>query len=671
MEHPSTATTNLPENAYRELKPGEVYRPVMSPEYKFPEITPWSVIWGLIMAIVFSAAAAYSGLKIGQVMEAAIPISILAVGISTAFKTRKALGQNVIIQSIGGSSGVIVAGAVFTIPALYILKLDVNFFQIFFAALLGGFLGILFLIPFRKYFVKDMHGKFPFPEATATTEILITGEKGGKQAGILIITGLIGGFYDFMFSSLHLWKETFTSRVVPIGAWAADKGKMLFQMNVSAMIFGFGYLIGLKFATIITVGSLLSWFVLVPLINQIGWLASTNGVNPFDAMTAQEIFFKFVRPIGIGAIAMAGIIGILKSSKVIGSAFSLAFNGIFGKSKAKPGDELRTQKDIKMTFVIMFILLTIIAIFVFLLIGVHITLVQAIVALLTIVIISFLFTTVAANAIAIVGSNPVSGMTLMTLILSSFILVQVGLSGREGILSALIIGGIVCTALSMAGGFITDLKVGYWMGSTPIKQESWKFLGTIVSAATVGVVIFILSQSYGFVKTPMTPDPLVAPQANAMAAVIQPLMSPGANISWMLYLVGAIIAVLMNWLGIAPLAFALGMYLPLPLNTPLLIGGLVNWFVNKSTKDEKLANARNQRGTLIASGFMAGASIFGVVGALLLFFKAGGRKLADYISFVSPQWSESWGAEVLAIVMFLVLVGYFVWESLRAKKDEE
>lgn len=665
-----TMTTNLPENAYRELKHGEVYRPVMSPEYKFPEVTSWSVIWGLVMAIIFSAAAAYSGLKIGQVMEAAIPISILAVGISTAFKRRRSLGQNVIIQSIGASSGVIVAGAVFTIPALYILQLDVNFFQIFFAALLGGFLGILFLIPFRKYFVKDMHGKFPFPEATATTEILITGEKGGKQAGILVVTGLIGGLYDFMFSSLHLFKETFTSKIFPFGAYAAEKGKMLFQLNISAMIFGFGYLIGLRYATIITVGSFLSWFVFVPLINQIGWIAGGNGTNPFDAMTAQEIFSKYVRPIGIGAIAMAGIIGILKSSKVIGSAFSLAVSGLFGKSKAKPGDELRTQKDIKMTFVIMLILLTLIATFIFLLVGVNITFSQAVVALLTIFIIAFLFTTVAANAIAIVGSNPVSGMTLMTLILSSFILVQVGLTGKQGMLSALIIGGIVCTALSMAGGFITDLKVGYWLGSTPIKQQSWKFLGTLVSAATVGLVIFILNESYGFVKSPLTPDPMVAPQANAMAAVIEPLMSPGAHIDWMLYLVGAIMAVLVNWIGIPPLAFALGMYLPIQLNTPLVVGGLVAKLVQKSTKDEKLSNARTQRGTLVASGFMAGASIFGVIGALLLFFKIGGKKLADYLLFVSPEWAESWGAEVLSIVMFLALVGYVIWESLRAKVED-
>ncbi len=471
-----TEKSSLPENAYRELAPGEEYKPVMPANLVFPEVTMWSVFWGLLMAVIFSAAAAYSGLKIGQVFEAAIPISIIAVGISNFAKKKNALGQNVIIQSIGASSGVIVAGAVFTIPALYILKLDVKFFQIFFSSLFGGFLGILFLIPFRKYFVKDMHGKFPFPEATATTEILITGEKGGNQAGILITSGLVGGLFDFMFSTLRLWEEVITSRVVPVGEYIAEKVKLVFQFNVSAMIVAFGYLVGLKFATIITVGSLLSWWVFIPLIAHIGNVAAGGGANIFASMSPEIIFRDYVRHIGIGAIAMAGIIGILKSSKVIGSAFVLAYNGITGKNKATDdGSELRTQKDMKMTFVVMLSLLTIIAIFIFLATGLSITIYQAVIALLTVIIIAFLFTTVAANAIAIVGTNPVSGMTLMTLILSSFVLTQVGLVGKQGMLSALIIGGVVCTALSMAGGFITDLKVGYWLGSSPLKQQSWKF----------------------------------------------------------------------------------------------------------------------------------------------------------------------------------------------------
>lgn len=660
----------LPESAYRELKPGEEYQPVMSPQKTYPEVTWWSILMGLLMAVIFSAAAAYSGLKIGQVFEAAIPISIIAVGASAAIRRKGALGQNVIIQSIGASSGVIVAGAVFTIPGLYILQakypeIEVNFWQIFFSSLLGGFLGILFLIPFRKYFVKDMHGKLPFPEATATTEILMTGEKGGSQAKILIISGLIGGLFDFCFSALKLWSEEITTRIIPIGETLATKVKMVFKFNVSALIFSFGYLIGLRYALIITAGSLLSWFVLIPLVNEIGAIVAGagGGINPFEAMSAEDIFKAYVRPIGIGAIAMAGIIGIIKSSKVIGSAFKLAF-GIGRKAQGDIKPE-RTQKDLKMSFVMLFILLTLVAIFIFFIFGVKITFVQAVVALITVLIISFLFTTVAANAIAIVGTNPVSGMTLMTLILSSVVLVSVGLKGWQGMVSSLIIGGVVCTALSMAGGFITDLKAGYWLGSTPRKQESFKFLGTLVSAATVGVVIFILSKAYGFVQTPEYPSPMTAPQANAMAAIIEPLMS-GEGVSWVLLGIGAIISVLVNWLKVSPLAFALGMFIPLPLNTPLVVGGLLNHWFTKSSKDEKLTNARIQRGILISSGFIAGAAIFGVIGALIIFFTDNPNATNLHV------WANDsgTGAQITALVAFVALIAYFVWESFRAKKED-
>lgn len=674
MEHNTSSISGLPENAYRELNPGEEYIPVIPSKETFPEVTPYSVGMGLLMAAIFSAAAAFSGLKIGQVFEAAIPISIIAVGTSTFLKKKYALSQNVIIQSIGASSGVIVAGAIFTIPGLYILQykypeITVNFWQIFFSSLLGGFLGILFLIPFRKYFVKDMHGKFPFPEATATTEILITGEKGGKQAGILIVSGLIGGIFDFMFTSLKLWSEVVTTKILPIGVTLYEKSKIVLKLNVSSLIFSFGYLVGLKFSTIIVVGSLLSWLVFIPLLNAIGGIvAGADGTNFFASMTPEDIFRSFVRPIGVGAIAMAGIIGIIKSSSVIVSAFKLAIAGLFGKKTDKTEEEIRTQKDLKMTFVIFLILLNILAIFIFLVTGVDITLTQAVIALITLIVISFLFTTVAANAIAIVGTNPVSGMTLMTLIISSIVLVQAGLSGPQGMVSALVIGGIVCTALSMAGGFITDLKVGYWLGSTPAKQQQWKFLGTLVSAATVGIVIYILSQAYGFVKTPEFPDPLVAPQANAMAAVIEPLMLPGAQVHWMLFIVGAIISVLINWLGISPLAFALGMFIPLDLNTPLLVGGLISHYVKKSSNDSKLAEARSQRGTLIASGFIAGAALFGVLGALLLFINNIG--LAKINLNLGIWGEESLGGEILGLFAFIVLIAYFIWDIMQAKKEE-
>jgi putative OPT family oligopeptide transporter len=662
----------LPDNAHSELKDGEVYYPVMPASSNFAEVTPYSVGMGLLMAIIFSAAAAYSGLKIGQVFEAAIPISLIAVGASFALKKRNALGQNIIIQSIGASSGVIVAGAIFTIPALYILQhkypeIEVQFFQIFFASLFGGCLGILFLIPFRKYFVKDMHGKFPFPEATATTEILITGEKGGSQAKILILSGLVAGVFEFLFSTLRVFADSFSSRILPIGVSLAEKSKIVFQMSVSPLVFSFGYLIGLKYATIIVVGSLLSWFVFVPLINQIGEIAVIAGatVNPFAAMTPEEIFRAYVRPIGIGAIAMAGIIGIVKSSSVIGSAFKLAVAGISGKGEKKEmkteENIPRTERDLKMSTIFLLSFVVITGIFLFLLFGVEITVFQAVIALLTLVIVSFLFTTVAANAIAIVGSNPVSGMTLMTLILSSFVLVAAGLSGPLGMMSALIIGGIVCTALSMAGGFITDLKVGYWLGTTPVKQEKWKFLGTVVSAATVGVVIYILGQAYGFVLTPDTPNPLIAPQANAMAAVIEPLMLPDATMHWILFVVGAFISLFLMWLGIPPLAFALGMFIPLPLNTPLIVGGLLKHFLSKETKNtsKELAGSRTARGTLIASGMIAGAAIFGVLGAFLLFF---GVDLNTGLFAGNPT-----GAETLALFAFIVLVLYFIWDCRRAK----
>ena len=668
MENNHEELTGLPENAYRELTPGEEYKPVLPTEKSVLEVTPWSIGMGLLMAVIFSAAAAYSGLKIGQVFEAAIPISIIAVGASAALRKKNALGQNVIIQSIGASSGVIVAGAVFTIPGLYILQakypeIQVNFWQIFFSSLFGGFLGILFLIPFRKYFVKDMHGKLPFPEATATTEILMTGETGGNQAKLLVTSGLIGGLFDFCFSAFRLWSEETSTRVIPVGEMLAEKFKMVLKFNVSALIFSFGYLVGLRFALIITVGSLLSWLVFIPLVNEIGNLVAGSGsVNPFAAMSAEQIFATYVRPIGIGAIAMAGIIGIIKSSGVIGSAFKLAV-GKKDKNTETQTDATRTQRDLKMSFVMLFLFLTLVAVFIFLLIGVKVTLVQAIVALLTIALISFLFTTVAANAIAIVGTNPVSGMTLMTLILSSVVLVSIGLSGWQGMVSGLIIGGIVCTALSMAGGFITDLKVGYWLGSTPAKQQSYKFLGTLVSAATVGAVIFILNEAYGFVATPEKTEPMIAPQANAMAAIIDPLMS-GGGAQWMLLSIGAVIAILVNWLNVSPLAFALGMFIPLQLNTPLIVGGLLNHWINKSSKDKEVNDARHQRAILISSGFIAGAALFGVIGALIIFL-TGKNDILNLGLWGDPN---STGAQIVAFFAFIGLIAYFVWDSMRVKK---
>lgn len=662
MSHePVEKIKGLPENAYTELKEGEEYQPIMSPHKQVPEVNTWSVLWGLVMAIIFSAAAAYLGLKVGQVFEAAIPIAIIAVGLSTVAKRKGALGENVIIQSIGASSGVIVAGAIFTLPALYILNLEAQFYQVFLSSLFGGVLGILFLIPFRKYFVSDMHGKFPFPEATATTEVLVSGEKGGKQARLLVVSGLIGGIYDFIIATFGWWSEVVTTRVIPAGEALAAKSKLVFKLNVGAAVMGIGYIIGMKYTAIIAAGSFVGWFVIIPIINYFApGLTETVGSNVtllVGDMSAEQIFSTYVRPIGIGGIAMAGIIGIIRSSSIIKKAFGLAASELFGGHKSISKEELRTRRDLPMAIIAGGILLTTVLVFIFFQFGVVHNLTHALIGLGIVMVIAFLFTTVAANAIAIVGTNPVSGMTLMTLIIASLVMASVGLTGTSGMVAALIIGGVVCTALSMAGGFITDLKIGYWLGSSPIKQQSWKFLGTFVSAATVGGVIILLNKTYGFTGK----DALVAPQANAMAAVIEPMMS-GKPAPWMLYGAGAFLSLILTMIGVPALAFSLGMFIPLQLNTPLLAGGIIAHIVSTRSKDAKVNQARKERGTLIASGFIAGGALMGVISAVLKF---GG------INYVNTEWIESHPAEILGFVMFLVIGGYIIWESLRAKPEEE
>lgn len=654
----------LPENAYRELKEGEVYKPIMSPTGQYREVTPWSVFWGLVMAVIFSAAAAYLGLKVGQVFEAAIPIAIIAVGLSSGFKRKNALGENVIIQSIGACSGVIVAGAIFTLPALYILQdkypeITINFFEVFMSSLLGGILGILLLIPFRKYFVSDMHGKYPFPEATATTQVLVSGEKGGNQAKPLVMAGLIGGLYDFIIATFGWWSETVSTRIVGVGEMLAEKVKVVLKVNTGAAVLGLGYIIGLKYSLIICAGSFLVWFVIIPLMSAVfGAEVLTFGNDAITAtvgsMSAEQIFTTYARHIGIGGIATAGVIGIIKSWGIIRGAVGLATKELKGKGSDTGIETIRTRKDISMKIIAIGIFATMIVTYLFFHFGVLDNWYYALIGLLIVGIVSFLFTTVAANAIAIVGTNPVSGMTLMTLILSSIILVSVGLKGTAGMTSALIIGGVVCTALSMAGGFITDLKIGYWLGSTPAKQQTWKFLGTLVSAATVGGVILILNRTYGF-----TTGQLAAPQANAMAAVIEPLMS-GSGAPWILYGIGAALAIVLNFFKVPALAFALGMFIPIELNTPLLIGGAISWYVGSRSKDKAVNTARLEKGTLLASGFIAGGALMGVVSAALRF---GG------IDLMNNEWLESGFAEPLAVVMYIVLIAYLAISSIKAKKE--
>lgn len=646
----------LPENAFRELKAGEDYEPVMKANRVYPEVNVWSVTWGILMAVLFSAAAAYLGLKVGQVFEAAIPIAIIAVGASTAAKRKNALGENVIIQSIGACSGAVVAGAIFTLPALYILQakypeITTSFFKIFLASALGGVLGILFLIPFRKYFVKDMHGKYPFPEATATTQVLVSGAKGGGQAKPLLIAGLIGGLYDFIVATLGWWNENVTSRMLGWGVALADKAKVVFKVNTGAAVLGLGYIVGLKYALYICFGSLFVWWIVVPGMSLLYHDTVLNLWNPaivqsVGQMSAEEIFRNYARSIGIGGIAMAGIIGIIRSWGIIRDAVGLAGRELKGGANATQQVE-RTQQDISFKIIAIGTIVVLLATFIFFLTGImQGNLLFAVVGILLVAVIAFLFTTVAANAIAIVGSNPVSGMTLMTLIFASVIMVAVGLKGAGGMVASLMMGGVVCTALSMAGSFITDLKIGYWLGTTPRKQETWKFLGTLVSAATVGGVMMLLNQTYGFAS-----GNLAAPQANAMAAVIDPLMN-GVGAPWVLYGIGALLAILLTLFKVPALAFALGMFIPLELNVPLVIGGFINWFVTTRSKDSQVNEARGERGTLIASGFIAGGALMGVVSALLKF---GGVEWS-----IAESWWQNPLSELCALAAYLCLIGFFI-----------
>ena len=651
--------TSLPENAQRELKPGEKYEPLLSPKKTYPEVTFYSVSVGIVMVIIFSAAAAYLGLKVGQVFEAAIPIAIIAAGLTGALGKKGGLGQNVIIQSIGGCSGAVVAGAIFTLPAIYILGVEVSFMQMFLSSLLGGVLGILFLIPFRKYFVKEMHGKYPFPEATATTQVLVSGEGGGKSAKTLVLSGLVGGLYDFIIATFGAWGETLTTTVVSVGQTIADKAKLMLKLNTGAAVLGLGYIVGLKYAFIICCGSLLVWLVIIPLMNVI-WggqvidLMGTGITQTIGEMSADQIFKEYARHIGIGGIATAGIIGIIKSFGVIKSAVRLAANEFTKKPGTEKTASERTDEDIPMKTVVFGVVIALLVVFAFFAFGGVVNNIwQAIIGLLIVGIIAFLFTTVAANATAIVGTNPVSGMTLMTLIIAALILVAVGLKGNAGMAAALIIGGVVCTALSMAGSFVTDLKIGYWIGTTPKKQEAWKFVGTIVAAATVCGVMLVLNKTFGFTGD----NALVAPQANAMAAVIQPMMN-GGGAPWLLYGIGAVIAIVLTALKIPALAFALGMFIPIDLNLPLLVGGAISWYVSTRSKDAKVNAARQDKGTLVASGFIAGGALMGVVSAIL--------KFANVDLYLS-SWNAQYG-EAVAIVPYLALIGFLIWTSMKTDK---
>ena len=667
MEVPKTS---LPPEAFKELQPGQTYTPFVPAGRNIPEVTTRSVLWGLFMALFFTFSIAYLGLKVGTVPEAAIPIAILAVGLGYTFKRKSTILENVILQSIGSASGAVVAGAIFTIPALFILGLRTDVVKIFLSTFLGGCLGILFLIPLRKYFCQDQHGKLPFPEATATTEILVTGESGGKQAWALIMGIVVSGVYEFLAIGVRAWNEVVTFRFLPFMDNLAVKTKMVLKLDALSAFVGLGYVIGLRYNAIIVAGGLLAHFGFIPVI----WFLGQHvpgplypGTVPIAEMSEVQIFSSYVRNIGIGAIFMAGVLGIIKSMPVMVRSLSVGFREIFKGKEAGAAEVPRTGRDIKMSTIILGLLATSTGLFFYFLWISNVKF--ALIGVLACVVLSFLFTTVAAYAIAIVGTNPVSGMTLITIILSSIVLIGAGLSGEEGMAIALLIGAVVCTALSIAGSFITDLKIGYWLGATPRNQERLKFTGVFVAALMVGIAIFILDRAYSFQS-----GTLAAPQANLMAAVIKSMMSR-EPVTWMLYGIGASVAIVAELAKIPPLAFALGMYLPLQLTTPLLVGGFISHLVKSSTKDKELAEKRHNRGTLVSSGFIAGGALMGIVLAVLKLLKVDHAvslgipmvlKDGQWVDGTPLPWFANYG-EILGLAAFILLVGFVYFDAKKAK----
>ena len=656
---------SLSENAYQPLKPGESYQPIVPAEAKVPELTPRSILWGVAFCAIFTVASAYSGLKVGQVMEAAIPISILTIGLARVYRRRSSLLENVIITGIGGAAGGVVAGAIFTLPALYILHLDPHPVQTIFICLAGGCLGVLFLIPLRRYFVREMHGLLPYPEATAITEVLVTGEKGGSQAKLLLQATAIAGVYDLFVTTFQVWKEYVDFQFVPVMHALADRARMVFRFDAISFILGLGYVMGLRSSMILCAGGVLSNFVLVPLIWFIGSHMDASvypAAIPVAKMSAVDIYRNYVRFIGVGAIATAGIVGIVKSLRIVAGSFAIALR-TFRHGEAAQTE--RTDRDLPITFVLLGVVLGAIGVAAFF--GYFpVSWTVVVVGLGLTLLFSFFFTSVAANAIATTARNPVSGMTMLTIIISSAVLLRFGLSGTTGMFFVMAIAGMVCSALSISGQFITDLKTGYWLGSTPAAQEKVKFLGVLAAAAAAGLTIVMLAHTFQFGEA-VAGDPrpvLASPQASIMKALVEGFMSH-QPVAYLLFGVGAMVTLVLEMLGQPSLIFALGMYLPLELNTPALVGGFLSHFLNKRSEKAGGAHGKGirERGVIIASGLMAGGALGGVFGAAL-------RLIPGYREDLirTPFYAYDPVSQSVSALLFVGLCLYVWFGSLRKER---
>jgi putative OPT family oligopeptide transporter len=560
----------------------------------------------------------------------------------------------------------VVAGAIFTLPALYILNLDPHPVQTIFICLAGGCLGVLFLIPLRRYFVREMHGVLPYPEATAITEVLVTGEKGGSQAKLLLQATGIAGVYDLFVTTFQVWKEYVDFQFVPVMHSLADRTRMVFRFDAIGFILGLGYVMGLRSSMLLCAGGVLSNFVLVPMIWFIGGHIGTvvyPAVIPISKMAAVDIYRNYVRFIGVGAIASAGIFGIIRSLRVVAGSFGIALR-TFRHGEA--AQQERTDRDVPMISILLGVVIGAIAVAAFL--GhLPVSWTAVAVGLVLTLLFSFFFTSVAANAIATTARNPVSGMTMLTVIISSVVLLRFGISGTAGMFFVMAIAGIVCTALSVSGQTITDLKAGYWLGSTPAAQEKVKFVGVIVSATAVGLTIVMLAHTFQFGEALMgdARPVLASPQASIMKALVQGFLSH-QPVAYVLFGVGAMVAVIMEMLGQPSLIFALGMYLPLELNTPALVGGFLSHYLNK--RSEKTGGARGkrirERGVIIASGLMAGGALGGVLGAAMRLFPGYREDLVK-----TPFYSYDPVSQSISALMFIALCVYVWFGALRREEE--
>ena len=659
-------TKSLPANAYTPLAESETYCPIVPASASERELTWRSVLWGTFLCVIFTVASAYSGLKVGQVMEAAIPISILAIGLARVYARRSTVLENVIITGIGGGAGSVVAGAIFTLPALYILKLDPKPVQTIFICVAGGCLGILFLIPLRRYFVRQMHGVLPYPEATAITEVLVTGEKGGSQAKLLLQATLISGVYDFFVTTFQVWRENVSFQWIPLVKALGVKARVAVSFDAISFILGLGYVMGLRSSMILCAGGVLANLVLVPAVFFVGQHVVGTvypGTLPIGDMSAVQIYRSYVRFMGVGAIATAGIFGIVKSLRIVANSFAIAFKSF---TRGEDKDVERTDRDVPMISILVGVVVS--AIGVALLLGsLKVSWAVLGLGLLLTLVFSFFFASVAANAIATTARNPVSGMTMLTIIISSVVLLRFGLSGTTGMFFVMAIAGMVCTALSVSGQTITDLKAGYWIGSTPAAQEKVKFLGVIAAAIAAGLTIVMLARTFQFGEAAVGDlrPVLASPQASIMKALVEGFMSR-QPVAYVLFGVGAMITIVMEMLGQPSLIFALGMYLPLELNTPALAGGFLSHLLNKKAeaKNGEAGRTIRERGVIIASGLMAGGALGGVFGAALRLFPWYREDLVK-----TPWYDNMPVSESISALMFVALCGYLWLSSVKKVRE--